>query len=469
MNIIGATTKRGFFIKTEEKYETKEIAPNQFEELWHTYPKLFIDYPESIWESYPDELKQILKDNVVFLLTMDLPVITNKKKISYTTNYPIFSPILQRCFLGDVPDTATNAEKSVHESIKRFLNIDYSFANYDINLPKYSTQMEEKALIPMSFGKDSLLSYALSKEIGLNPELVTVRETGLKKENIERDKLIRKFTKEFDNDVWQLRNEFAGIHPNLQQEEDESKWWVFGLSLVEYALELLPFAHKLKTKYIVFGNETSCNVHYYTKEGYKAHPVVDQTHKFMKFYDGMTRMMTGDQVQCISMIEPLNDLAIIRILHKRYPEIGKYQMSCFPDDHGNGKVRWCHNCSKCARLFVYLKANNVNVKKVGFTQNLFNKEAKDLYSIFANKKKNMMGYDDSEANTDEMKFAFYLAYKQKHKGYLINLFKKKYLEEMKEKEDEMYSKYFGIYKSITMPSRIKKKIFKIYKEELEYI
>lgn len=447
MQIKSSITKRGFYIKVEDC-------------------KFYLDYPEKVWGAYPDYMKKVLRDNVVFLLTMDLPVIAKKKKIHYNTNYPMFAPLLQRCILSDIPDTATNAKKSVHKAVRDFLNIDYEFDNYHARYPKYNEAMEDNSLIPMSFGKDSLLSYALAKETGINPELVTVRETGSRKENIERAKLIRKFTKEFDSDVWQLRNEFAGVHPSIQYLEDEPRWWIFGLSLVEYALELLPFCNKLKTKYIIFGNEQSCNDFFYTKEGFKCSAVADQSHKFMKFYDTITKIMTNNQVSCISLIEPLNEIAITRILHKRYPEIGKYQMSCFPDDHGKTRQRWCCNCSKCARMYVFLKANNIDVKKLGFTANMFHKSSKGYYSIFSKAKKNMVGYDSSESNKEELKFAFYLAYRQGHKGYLIDLFKKKYLDEIKNKEDYYYKKFFGIYDSITMPKEIKNRIMAILGEEL---
>jgi len=47
------------------------------------------------------------------------------------------------------------------------------------------------------------------------------------------------------------------------------------------------------------------------------------------------------------------------------------------------------------------------------------------------------------------------------------IFKKYLLKEAVAREDELRKKYFSIKKNITMPSKIKKEVLKIYKEELD--
>ena len=64
-------------------------------------------------------------------------------------------------------------------------------------------------------------------------------------------------------------------------------------------------------------------------------------------------------------------------------------------------------------------------------------------------------------------FAFYLAYKRGAEGYLIEKFKKKYLKEAEKRKDELYAKFFKLYKSETMSDSVKDKVLKIYEEEIK--
>jgi len=63
-------------------------------------------------------------------------------------------------------------------------------------------------------------------------------------------------------------------------------------------------------------------------------------------------------------------------------------------------------------------------------------------------------------------FAFYLAYRNNAKGYLIDLFKKKFLKEVIANEDKFYKKFFKISKFVNYPKQ-KNEILSIYKEELK--
>lgn len=347
------------------------------------------------------------------------------------------------------------------------MNIEFEFRDYNTKLPKkYNVKTENSSIISFTFGKDSLLTLALCQELGIKTIPVAIEEKDTPIENKERNKLIKKFFAEHRIDVLRLKNETAFLHDwkfwNVPKTD-----WVFGQVLTEYCLELIPLAYYYKTRYIMFGNEQSCNDFYFTDEGFKCYPVADQSHKFMKDYDTIANMLSQNKVRCTSLVEPLNELAVIKVLHNRYPDIGKYQMSCFPDDfQGIKKTRWCQHCSKCARMFIFLKAHNTDVKKIGFNKNLLNKEFIKYYSIFGGDK-NMLNYDKSEMNKQEMLFAFYLAYKNKAKGQLMNIFKEKYLEDVKKREDELYKKFYGIHNPITIPKKLKQNIISIFKEELK--
>jgi hypothetical protein len=186
----------------------------------------------------------------------------------------------------------------------------------------------------------------------------------------------------------------------------------------------------------------------------------------MKEQDRLVKTMTSGKTSIMSVIEPLTNIAIIRVLHKRYGEFGKYEVSCDCLDASTEK-RWCQNCSKCARLSLFMKANNVSVKNIGFKRNLLEKRYKKLYCLFRGKETDV--YEKSEEARDEQLLAFYMAYRNDVKGYLIDLFKKTFLEEAKKREDELIKMFFSIYESDSMPEKIKQSVDRIYNEELKNI
>ncbi len=111
-----------------------------------------------------------------------------------------------------------------------------------------------------------------------------------------------------------------------------------------------------------------------------------------------------------------------------------------------------------------MKANGIDTKLVGLRSNLLNKRHKELYCLFDGKEKDC--YEKSKEARDEQVLAFYLAYKNKEGGYLIDLFKKKFLKEAKSREDYLFKKFFSLHKSVTMPKKIKREVFSIFREEL---
>ena len=266
--------------------------------------------------------------------------------------------------------------------------------------------------------------------------------------------------------------------------------------MTEYVFLMLPFAYRYSSKYLFLGNERSCNYYALDKYGNKCYPSFDQSSEWMLEINKMLGSFGNARVG--SLVEPLDDLAILKILHRRYPKLAKYQYSCFPDESKKiENERWCCNCSKCARLYIMLKAIGVDPRNIGITKNMLEKDSKYLYSIFnkksqtkvevffkpqtrvaqtakagvlnpslSNKKGKKTLYDEIGVGRKEQLYAFYLAYKKGAKGKLIDEFKKMYIGLAKEKEDEWRKEFFSVHSSPTIPQNLKTKINSIFKEEL---
>lgn len=427
--------------------------------------KFNLSYPEKIWKNYPDDIKDVLVDNLIHLLTINIPLVAGKKELTYNTATPLFKSFFHTLVLNSLPSAVEDYDIKTEEIMKQFLNINYEFNDFNVKIPSYNHKTTDKAIVSLSCGKDSLLSLALCNEIGLNPVGVYINDTISPSENRIKIEFGKRLGKE-------LGIEFHLVENNIEKLND-FVYWKRPESCVSYTHMVtgfcfiaLPFSHFYKAKHLVVGNEIDMEFRFYNKDGFLTYPSFDQTKIWMKEQDKLIKMMTGGKTGIVSVVEPLTNIAIIRILHKRYEKFGKYEISCDSLDATREK-RWCHKCSKCARLSIFMKANGIDIKTAGFKSNLLDKKHEKLYCLFNGKATDC--YEKSKEARDQQLLAFYMAWKNGENGYLIDLFKKKFLEEAKSREDELIKKFFSLYESITIPKNLKKEIFSIYKEELKNI
>ena len=223
----------------------------------------------------------------------------------------------------------------------------------------------------------------------------------------------------------------------------------------------LPILQHYKARYLILGNEYDLNFKFRNKEGNYCYASYDQSFEGTKRLNKIMKKVSK-KIEVTSVISPLYDLAIMKVLHKRYPKWGRYQSSC-PCLDASDEKRWCYSCSDCAGFYVYMWAIGENPWKIGMKRNMLDRKYLKYHTLFNPKGK---GRYDKAGGDEQDKFAFYLAWKNGAKGYVIDLFKKKYLDEVKGKENRLYKKYFKINSTELIPSKIRKKVIDIYKEEL---
>lgn len=451
---------------------TKGVSLNL---TWGSIKRKFeVLFPEEVWKELPQDYKKAVVDNIAHLSSVEIGVMLNAKKIKYNTPLPLFKSffveVLLRCLLysGDC-DTGKTIKY-----ITRLINLETEFKGAPISLDLTSLQTNEGSINTLTFGKESLLSFGLAKETGMNPVSVMVMEPDCDVmyrgqrittfQNKHKYELISRFEKEFDLHVY-------CIDSNLNDIPDYTLWdfdptdlgW--SAQLTQYIFLLLPFNYKFKQKYIVYGNEYSCNSYYYNKEGFKCHPVYDQTSDWMSQVNSMLQNVTGGGMQAISLVQPLHEIAVTKVLYQRYPHLAKYQMSCHCNNEGAKDNRWCGACSKCARCFTFMKALGFDPATVGL-KDMFNLKSKPHFSIFS-QSKDMCGYDSAGLGRDEQIFAFHLAAKRGATGELIDLFKKEFGEEAEKREEEFRNEFFKLQRPANIPASLWKKLKPIYEEELK--
>jgi hypothetical protein len=426
--------------------------------------KYVIEYPDGIWKEYPQEARDILLDNLTYAETIHLPLTHKTREIAYDTSPPYFQTYFFQNMVMDLPSCADVDGTSTSELLKAFMNIKATFKDLEIKFPNHvEDTREDSSVVSISFGKDSLLTWAVARELGLNPQLCYVVEPLLTYEEKHKMVLAGEFYKEFGVKFNKIKHSAGKLRDGIMLGlgKTEIGW---GLQSTEYALMILPVAHRYGARYIMLGNEQSCAEYYHDREGYVCYPAYDQSHVWTKQIGSMTQQMTGGGVRYMSIIEPLNDIAVIYALNKRYPEVAKYHMSCFVETHTGRDHRWCLDCSVCSKMYLLIVACGFDPRAVGLTRNMLTKECRDYYSLFGGSSVNT--YALTGRGRDEQLFGFYLAWKKGDRSDLVQEFEERFLDEARDREDELYETFFGLHKSITMPQRISEAAMSVYKEVL---
>ncbi len=424
-----------------------------------------LTYPGDIWKSYPDSLKEVLFENLAHLLTINLPLVAGIKKLKYNTPSPLFKSFFDTVVINGLPGAVENYSTMSEEVIKQFLETDYEFNGSEACLPSPSydnSKLDERAIITLSSGKDSLLSLAVCNEIGLNPVGVYINDTVSAIENMIIMRYGKRACEEHGLKFYVVDNEIEKLNDFEFWKKPET---CIGYThmVTSFCLIALPLSHYFKAKYIVEGNQRNMEFKLFTKDGFFTYPSFDQSIKWEKEQDKLVKIMTNNKAGIMSVIEPLSNIAIIRVLHKRYNNFGKYEISC-ENLYDTKEKRWCHDCSTCARLNIFMKANRINTKTVGFKRDMMSKKDEVHYCLFKGKK--VSSYEKSTEARDEQLLAFYMAHRNGEKGYLMDMFKKKFLKEAKSREDELIKNFFSVHEFATVPNNLKNKIFSIYREEL---
>ncbi len=443
MNVNSEMCKDGFKIRISKDYS--------------------IIYPsEKIWGSLKENTRLCLMDNITYAKMAPYAAIMNER-IDLGTRKPLLKGFIDECIRKDLPRFAFQDEVRTGELRANLKASKMGFAKGAPIIPSEKKRYSDGALLALSFGKESLLSYSVMKEIGIPLRTVFIEDTW-DIELFHKKALMGRFEKEFGEKVEILVDEFDNSCKDPLMRRIKSHGVYGSGAMNSYMLMLIPFIYHHQVNSIVFGNEQNFNNPFTNKEGEKCYPSYDQSGEWMLQQNKMLSKMTGGKARLISYVEPLYSIGEMKILLNRYPNAAKYMMSCAHEYSETSKSKWCNRCSDCATSFLYTVAFGHKPKELGFKENLLTKGLRKEFKLFRKKQGNP--YNNAPDLRDSQLLGFYLAYKNKAKGYLIDEFKKKFLKEAIAREDELIKKYLGVHKALTIPSKHKQDVISIYREEL---
>lgn len=426
-----------------------------------------IEYPSAILKRFPKAAFQFVADN--YLYSRTLPLRITGKSLSYAFGRPALQSFTDTGLKKALPCLADingmSAKKLLADFTKAQKTGKITFKPHQkASTPPPFKSTKNHAIVSLSFGKDSMLSYGLAKELGLDCLLVTVNEMEHASGDEWRikNKIIKNFCHEqgeiihfFKDDI----DEFL-YHPYVKSRFKKGLGDTNGL--LAYALELLPFVYHHRARYLIFGNEHNMNDHFRTNEGLEFYPSYDQSSEYTTHENRYWKKYYRGNFHVVSLVEPLYNLAEMKILYSRYPHLLKYVMSCEPKK--GSEDRWCYNCPMCAKAFLY-SAVFGDPKKIAFNKNFFNEQYADLYPLFS--KKPLRHYERPPQVRDEQLLSFFMCYQSGWKGDLIEAFKKNHLAEALRREKELRRKFFGIHAAPNVPKELKTRLLTIFREELK--
>lgn len=436
--------------------------------------KFNVLFPEEIWKNLPAESKSMIADNLAHLSSLEIAIMLKAKKISYDTPLPVFKSFFVEVLLKCLLYSGDCDSGRIIDYITRLCNLEFSFKSNPQPLKIQGFETKEGSINTMTFGKESLLGFGLCQELGLNPIPVTVFEPDAdivyRNQHIKtfgnkhKHKLIKQFEQEFNIKIYSIDSEMNDIMDYTLWDLDPTDLG-WSTQLTQYLFLLLPFNYFFKHKYTIYGNEYSCDSFYYSNEGFKCHPVYDQSAEWMNHMNTILQTLSHGSVKATSLVQPIHEMAVAKVLYQRYPHLAKYQTSCHGNNEGAKNNRWCGACCKCATCFLFMKALGFDNNIVGL-KDMFPLQYKDYYSIFVQSKDALSGYYSMQASRDEQLFAFQLAVKRGVTGELIDLFKKEFGEEAAAREEELKNEFFKVHRQENIPLNLWRKIRPIFEEEL---
>ncbi|MFH1420055.1 MAG: creatininase family protein [Planctomycetota bacterium] len=224
-----------------------------------------------------------------------------------------------------------------------------------------------------SGGKDSLLTYGMLREIGVETHPVFVNESGrhwFTAINAHRhlaDK-VRETTRVWTNSdrVFSrmlrhlpfVRQDFA----RKRADEYPIRLWTVAV----FVFGALPILRKRGIGRLVIGDEYD-TTRRKTVQGLTHYDgLYDQSRYFDNALTRYFHQKSWNVAQ-FSILRPLSELLIQKILAARYPELHRLQVSCHAAHVIDRRAHPCGRCEKCRRIVSMLAAHGVSPKACGYT------------------------------------------------------------------------------------------------------
>jgi hypothetical protein len=233
---------------------------------------------------------------------------------------------------------------------------------------------ETKYAVLSSGGKDSLLSFGLVDELGFEAHPIFINESGRHWHTALNSYRYFKAKVQETSRVWTnsdrlfnwmlrhlpfIRRDFASIG----SDEYPVRLW----TLAVFIFGALPILRKRGLGRLIIGNEYDTTRRWRHNGIPHFDGLFDQSRQCDNAMSRYYRRK-GWGIEQLSILRPLSELMIEKILLKRYPHLQRNQVSCHATHIRDGRVFPCGKCEKCRRIVGMLVALEANPGRCGYTR-----------------------------------------------------------------------------------------------------
>jgi creatinine amidohydrolase/Fe(II)-dependent formamide hydrolase-like protein len=262
------------------------------------------------------------------------------------------------------------------EKLKDYCQATLTFARErpaDVQFPAWNPNIRRTSVLS-SGGKDSLLSYGLLQELGYDTHPIFINESGRHwftalnsyryfKDNVpETARVWSNCDRLFS---WMLRflpfirKDFADV----RADDYPVRLWTVAVFL----FGALPLLRKRGIGRLVIGDEYDTS----RRLNYKGITHYDGLYDQSRWFDNaMSRYFhrKGWGISQFSLLRPLSEFLILKILAQRYPQLQSHQVSCHAAHSVDERIYPCGKCEKCRRIVGMLMAQGVDPKNCGYRE-----------------------------------------------------------------------------------------------------
>jgi creatinine amidohydrolase/Fe(II)-dependent formamide hydrolase-like protein/7-cyano-7-deazaguanine synthase in queuosine biosynthesis len=225
-----------------------------------------------------------------------------------------------------------------------------------------------------SGGKDSLLSFGLLRETGCEVHPIFINESGrhwftalnaYRHFSANIPHTARVWTNSDRVFSWMLRH-ISFVRQdfeNIRSDEYPIRLWTVAVFL----FGALPILRKRGIGRLIIGDEFDTT----QRLSHQGITHYDGLYDQSRYFDNaLTRYFhrKGWDISQFSILRPLSELLIEKILVERYPELQRHQVSCHATHKENESVRPCGRCEKCRRIVGMLTALGADPTNCGYTR-----------------------------------------------------------------------------------------------------
>jgi creatinine amidohydrolase/Fe(II)-dependent formamide hydrolase-like protein len=224
-----------------------------------------------------------------------------------------------------------------------------------------------------SGGKDSLLSFGLLREMNREVHPVFINESGrhwftaLNAYRHFADSVSRTARVWTNSDrvfTWMLRHLPFVLRDfeKIRSDEYPIRLWTVAV----FVFGALPLLRKRGISRLVIGDEFDTT----RKRSFRGITHYDGLYDQSRYFDdALTRYFgrKGWSVSQFSVLRPLSELMVQKILVERYPELQCHQVSCHAAHEEKNRIRPCGRCEKCRRIVATLLALGAEPGHCGYT------------------------------------------------------------------------------------------------------